>query len=700
MADWKQKKSVIIFFRIILILCLLEIGLRASGNLKLWLDNQDIPPSDEQNNTFNILVLGDSISYGNSSWPSQLESLLNKNSTASLFKVYNKAIPSSTSSDVVATAEYYLTRYKPKMVFVMMGALDPKGISTEESFSPKYLRKQEVLSFFKQLKIYQLGLTLLHSLKKTEAFSRFSIQETLRRGEEELKKENYLEAEELLLAAIEIEPKQEGYFLLGELYLKKNNTVQAEKMFREVLSIDKKNFTARAELGKIYRVQNRTSDAIAILTEATEIEPKNIEASFELMLIYLEAGNVKEIERLRQNFGFSGLISNSEEAVVSLVKASEAAYGKKDDLEAEKTAKKAVIANPFDERGHLALSAFYLLSGFNDQHKFLKAKESLTQALQINPKNTNTIFLLGRVFLMMEQEEKAIPLFEEVIQRKALSKEFIAFAYYLLGDSYWKVGKKQEATTALLTALDLKKSPSVYLLLAKIYQEDGSLQKALSLLNELLNLDPTQAEAYFLRGMVFLQEDKDEEFENSLKLALSVNPAFEKGYVELAWFYLLHNQTEEAEELFYALRNKDLKMQKTVYSELWKRYIDQKNYQDASELLRKMGIILADEYSPETPSPETLANYLRLHEIISSNKIPMVIVQYPTLSLNQLNQFLVGKDVIFVSNKENFQRAIQLNRYSDLFRDYEHGSFGHPTREGSFLIAEEVAKTVFNATEK
>lgn len=90
--------------------------------------------------------------------------------------------------------------------------------------------------------------------------------------------------------------------------------------------------------------------------------------------------------------------------------------------------------------------------------------------------------------------------------------------------------------------------------------------------------------------------------------------------------------------------------------------------------------------------PETADNYRALVKEISRRGIKVVCMQYPLRRIDPLNDILGNQPgVSFVDNRENFQQAIRAGQYSDYFSDSFAGYFGHCTRRGNRLIAENLA---------
>jgi len=81
-----------------------------------------------------------------------------------------------------------------------------------------------------------------------------------------------------------------------------------------------------------------------------------------------------------------------------------------------------------------------------------------------------------------------------------------------------------------------------------------------------------------------------------------------------------------------------------------------------------------------------------------NNKILFIVMQYPTLPVEQLKKDLKDSlyydELIFISNEENFKQALQKHKTEEIFTDMFGGSFGHCTELGNTLIAENVAENI------
>ncbi len=92
---------------------------------------------------------------------------------------------------------------------------------------------------------------------------------------------------------------------------------------------------------------------------------------------------------------------------------------------------------------------------------------------------------------------------------------------------------------------------------------------------------------------------------------------------------------------------------------------------------------------------ESRESYEKFIRIASAANIPLLVMQYPTRALSPLLKMLQGvpmQQVYFLSNEAVFVDALQQKNYQELFYDHFGGSFGHLTKYGNFLLAENISK--------
>lgn len=660
----------------------MEGGFRLSGVLHGLYDERGEDSLIGDNKTYSILVLGDSISYGDTSWPKQLEDILNNNSDGRYFKVYNKARPGASSTGIASSAKYYVDKYHPEMVLVMMGALDSEELGDE-----KHPFLTEVRSFLKDLRLSKFVIVILDSLIKDDKNK--ENQNLLSLGRDEYVRENYLEATELINRVLDVDPvNQDGYYLLGLISLAQNDSKNAEKRFKKVIIIDSKNTSAYLQLGKLYREQERYDEAIEEFQKAVVVDPANVDASFELVLSYVDAGKEKEIGVERQRFfkNLNGtLLVPSDYFNQAIV-----LYQNKDLRGAEVAAKEAVIVNPLDTKGYIILGEIYHQKGLVDKHQFLEAEKIFKRALRFEADFPSALRGLGLVLFYQKKYAEAIAVFEEVVRKVPEDRS----VYYNLGYSYWKLNRTDDAIKATTRSIEIdSKYLSSYFQLATLFQEQNRLKEATSLMENLLANDPPRQEQInLILGKIFFQEGRVPEAERAWRTALSVNQNFKEGYVELGLLYVTTERASQAKDLLDNLKGNNLPLVEQVSAEIWNRLQMEGKIKEADQLFPEMSLGKARLLLPDTQT-----SYNNVYDLFRERGVHFVVVQYPTLSLGPLEQLFKGKkDVLLISNVENFRKAFQNRKYNDLFQDQAHVSFGHLTEEGSYLIAREVARTLQN----
>lgn len=94
-------------------------------------------------------------------------------------------------------------------------------------------------------------------------------------------------------------------------------------------------------------------------------------------------------------------------------------------------------------------------------------------------------------------------------------------------------------------------------------------------------------------------------------------------------------------------------------------------------------------------NPDTISNFNAISDILRERGIHLVVMQYPLRELSPLaGMFDPKEDIIFVDNENLFKDALKEGDYEDYFVDRFAGDFGHCTRKGNRMIAENVADTI------
>ncbi len=143
----------LIIIGFIISLLIIEILLQAMSFAAFAFQRQGyLSENKKYENHYRILAIGESTTAdlynGESSWPAELEKILNNKSQGKIkFKVFNEGVPGTTSQIILSKLSSNLDKYRPNMVITMLGYNDPSDsrVYYEESGwkflkIPKFLR--------------------------------------------------------------------------------------------------------------------------------------------------------------------------------------------------------------------------------------------------------------------------------------------------------------------------------------------------------------------------------------------------------------------------------------------------------------------------------------------------------------------------------------------------------------------------------
>jgi len=147
------------------------------------------------------------------------------------------------------------------------------------------------------------------------------------------------------------------------------------------------------------------------------------------------------------------------------------------------------------------------------------------------------------------QRERALAARNELIEMMQANADF-PLGRLQLGDYYYKQQNIQRAIKEYEMALimDSLLTP-VYTNLATAYSIVGKNKKALQALNTLINLEPTYARAFYLRGLLYYEVGKPELAINDLSTSIKLDNSNYRAYYNLANLYFTVGQIKKAENI-------------------------------------------------------------------------------------------------------------------------------------------------------
>ncbi len=260
--------------------------------------------------------------------------------------------------------------------------------------------------------------------------------------------------------------------------------------------------------------RNDWTQAITYLQQAIEADQSAPDLPFLLGEVYrlngqnnlaLEAYN-QSIEK-DENFAPPYLGT----AKIQLLQEPESFEGIIDEIE------KTIVLDPFYADAYIELANIQI-----NNNQLALAQENLEKADQLVPESPLVSIGLGKIFIQIEDFEKALAYAKKANEQDLTNLE----SYRFLGQAYQANGQILESLDPLLvyTTHSPSKDPVALAWLADAYAADGQHEKAIELYDEAILEDRFAIEVYLKRGQMFLNLNEIEKAFDDFDLAFKINP--------------------------------------------------------------------------------------------------------------------------------------------------------------------------------
>jgi len=639
------RRITYIILGLFLSLALLEAGIRIGGVIFLTLNEFRNMSSIRQKGVYRIMCLGESTTLGSpgSSYPLELEKILNQRNIGIKFSVINKGITGTNTTFILSKLEDNLNKYRPDMVIAMMGINDRsikyyEGIADADS------------AWFKRLRIYRLTRILWKfAVNKAKGVDSNVI------GKEKVEarlvsQPSFVKIESLekptdsirIIKSSKLHPinratdEERGFY-----YLKCGDYSHAEEYFRKAVKF--RAMFSKDDYGNFDMTQEQKLRIEEYLKKAKGL---NLKGGY----IY-------------QMFGWcyasQGGLSLSEECF-----------------------KKALEINPQGSGAYEGLGWLYSIKQWN----YFASEECFKKALKINPQSSSAYEGLGWLYINQGNYLQA----EEYLKVAIKIYPQDGIAYLGLGRSYSDQSKLLQAEESYKNAMELEpRNDYVYWIVGCFYRSHGNYLKAEEADKKAIEINPTSGVAYIELGRCYYDQKKYPRAEEYFKKSIEFNPNNYYAYEGLEACYCEQKKYLQAEESYKKAIELNLGIERD-YARLAVLY-DEIGRQDLSEgYYNKI-----NEFRLKYYNPITYHNYQALNKILDQRDIRLVCAQYPIRDIRPLKRILQGQGkVIFVDNERIFKEAIKKNGCGEYFTDMFAGDFGHCTEKGNRILAQNIANAI------
>ena len=296
---------------------------------------------------------------------------------------------------------------------------------------------------------------------------------------------------------------------------------------------------------------------------------------------------------------------------------------------------------------------------------FELAETNLKRILEIDKTNLKALFLLGSVFLNIEQYDKSVEYLNKVIS----INPSIVNAYSNLGIVHIKLKQYEDAKKFLKKAIELNSNHlDAHNYLGVVYCELGNFSKALDSVNKALKLDSNFFSAYNNLGIIYKRFEYYNESEDSFKKAIQINFNFKDPYFNLMELYEKTNQNIKLD----ALIGKFEKIfKKNSVSTLYKSHILFKKELYADSIIELKSISFSNDFNLEIDRTNLLSKcYDKIDDIENAfnyfKKTNLLKLNFHNKEINK-NKFLseIKKRIDYFKNIKN------KKYFSDVQNDFK-----------------------------
>src|SRR3972149_2809739 len=332
--------------------------------------------------------------------------------------------------------------------------------------------------------------------------------------------------------------KSRTYFIEVARALREERFDDALAVSIKLLDIEPDNPYVHYNLGLIYANKKMYAEAIGALDKAIEISPDNIEANYQLAVVYDDMGK------------FDKAIIQYE-AVIAL--------GKEGAEETEKSVERLSLLKGFTVSKDVEASVRELMEAGKYEEAVIEAERILTVK-----EDEETLFTLGKIYLIMKIFDKAIVTFDRVIRINPVRWEahlFMGQGYEAMkrfeesAISYNKVVSNAPETTEGQTAKKMltRVRVAMHFKKANDYRDKGDMEGALREIDALLQKEPDNPVALFNAGVLYYILQKQDKAIPYLKRTLEIEPSYVSAQLQLGFVYESQRKYRDAESAYNAV---------------------------------------------------------------------------------------------------------------------------------------------------
>ena len=318
-------------------------------------------------------------------------------------------------------------------------------------------------------------------------------------------------------------------------------------------------------------------------------------------------------------------------------------------------------------------------------YRYAEAEELLLEAVELDPGQLTAYIELGRLYETLARYDEAKSMLESGVQAcPQCSDPQIELARH-----YERQEDAEPAIEHFGKAISMRRSDvRAWFGLGRMLRKEERFAEAVEAFEQVVELDPRNAQAYVSLGLCLEPLGELERAEAALRKGWEMSRDDRRSFIRLADFLERQERHEEMERLI--AQSVHEQSDDDILGRVARYYARQGEPSRADHYQR-----LADDARRRTTTPMTRENYLSTKRVLDDRGVNLVAVQYPVRNIDPLTAIFAGTEgTHFVNNEAVFREALSTVAYDELFWDNCYGDFGHCTRRGNRMLAENVADVI------
>ena len=318
-------------------------------------------------------------------------------------------------------------------------------------------------------------------------------------------------------------------------------------------------------------------------------------------------------------------------------------------------------------------------------YRYAEAEELLQEAVEFDPGQLSGYIELGRLYETLARYDEAEGVLKAGVQVcPQCSDPLIELARH-----YERQEDAEPAIEYFGKAITMRGSDvRAWFGLGRMLRKEERFEEAVEAFEKVVELDPRNAQAYVSLGLCLEPLAELDRAEEALRQGWELSRGDRRSFIRLADFLERQQRHPAVEQLIAEAIHEGA--DDDVLGRVARYYSRQGNTAEADRYLD-----LADDARRRTTHPMTRENYLSTKRALDARRVKLVAVQYPVRNIDPLTAIFAGTDgTYFVNNEATFREALAQVAYDELFWDNCYGDFGHCTRKGNRMLAENIADVI------